>query len=111
MSVTNTRIPNIGKFVNADIIEKTLRAEGELNFKTYNIKVTPAEFKKLLKTSSFNEKQDLSIYLKHLSLKSNLLKIKSADIPYSYIHILALFLVSLSETNCWREKKHFPLRQ
>ena len=76
---------NIGNFINADQIERTLRTKGQISFNSYGITITQAEFNKLIKDSSFNEKENLSKLTTRLSVRKNLLKLKSDRIAYSYL--------------------------
>lgn len=77
----------IGKLVNADIIERELRENGQLNFtKTFGIKVSPLEFKNFLaEESGFSKKENLLSLFTHLTFRSNFLLLKSTDTAYSYL--------------------------
>jgi predicted ABC-type ATPase len=76
---------NIGKFVNADRIEQSLRSTKQFNFKIFNIKVTPTDLRDSLNKSGFNEKGDIKKLLSKLSLRSGTLKLKSDDISFPYL--------------------------
>lgn len=76
---------NIGHFINADQIELTLRKKGQLSFNSYGISVTQSEFNRLIASSSFTEKEDISKLATQLAVRSNILKLKSDEIAYSYL--------------------------
>src|SRR5690606_26130138 len=76
---------NIGKFVNADLIEQALRHNKRLSLGSYSITLKPGELAQALKSSGFRQKQDINKLQKELSLRSNILTLKQTDISYSYL--------------------------
>ncbi len=76
---------NIGKFVNADKIEKELREKGEFNFANFNIKTVLNDIKVSLKNSGFSEKINVERLVGNISLRSNILRLKSEEISFPYL--------------------------
>ena len=76
---------DIGHFVNADNIERLLHQDKSISFNDFDIVVSPKELSSAFAESGFNEKVNLSILGKSISLRHNVLKIKKDVDQYGYL--------------------------
>jgi len=95
---------NIGKFINADTIERTIRRRGRISFNSYGIKITTTELKESITQSGFNAKIDLAEVLPYLVVVKNILHVKSKSIPYAY---LGAMLSELIRNKCLERNNTF----
>lgn len=71
--------------MNADNIERLLHQDKSISFNDFDIVVSPKELSSAFAESGFNEKVNLSILGKSISLRHNVLKIKKDVDQYGYL--------------------------